>query len=263
MSRTLRIALLALGMIAVILAMVAMYARDLKSGTEITLKTEPVDPRSLFLGHYATLGYAINRLDGAFLGGHCYKANDPIFVTLEPDAAGDWRPVRAAPKMPADGFAEGRVTLRGRAQWGGGDCLQAETEAEAQKIDAPTATAPEEVAPEEQQPLDAATEEDASSTESAGAAIEGEDAATEEAVEPLPEPEPFLPTTWVVYGVEQYFASPDAAKRLEELAFRRPTADGEPAPEPLEIILSVPRSGRALIKGVVIDGERVYDQTIW
>ena len=72
----------------------------------------------------------------------------------------------------------------------------------------------------------------------------------------------FLLRVSAQYGVEEYFASPEAARRLEELARRRP-AEGEEALEPLQIILSVPRSGRALIKGVVIDGEKVYDQTIW
>lgn len=195
MSRRVRIALVATGMIAVIALMVALYARDLHGGTEITLVTEPVDPRSLFLGHYATLGYAINRLEGDILAGRCYSRHEAIFVTLE-ETGGEWRAVRAGPAMPADGFAQGRVTLRGRVAWG--DC-------------------PETVA---------------------------------------------RGFRTVDYGIEQYFASPGAAKRLENLAQRRP-AGGEEALAPLEIILSVPRSGRALIKGVVIDGEKLYDQTIW
>lgn len=195
MSRSARIALVAAGMIAVIIAMAALYARDLHGGTEITLKTEPVDPRSLFLGHYATLGYAINRLEGDILAGRCYRRHDAIFVTLE-ETDGEWRAVRAAPSMPDDGFAQGRVTLRGRVAWG---------------------VCPEPVA---------------------------------------------RSFRTVDYGVEQYFASPGAAKRLEDLARRLPV-EGEEALAPLEIVLSVPRSGRALIKGVVIDGEKVYDQTIW
>ena len=116
MSRTMRIALLAFAMTAVILGMVAFYARDLRSGTEITLKTEPVDPRSLFLGHYAILGYEISRLNGEMLGGRCYDRNEAIYVTLERDG-GDWRAVAAAPAMPQDGFSENRVSLRGRVSW--------------------------------------------------------------------------------------------------------------------------------------------------
>lgn len=200
MTRTLRIALLAAAMVAVILTMVALYARDLHGGSEITLKTEPVDPRSLFLGHYATLGYEASRLGADLVAGHCYEKDAAVFVTFEPDADGHWRAVRAAPTMPEDGFGDMRATLRGRAGWGG--C----------------------------------------------------------------EPEvPAFPDelVFITYGIEQYFASPETAKRLETLARRRPSVDGEPEPEPLLIILSVPKSGRALIKGVVIDGIKTYDQTIW
>ncbi|MEQ8177043.1 MAG: GDYXXLXY domain-containing protein [Amphiplicatus sp.] len=213
MIRTMRIALLALAMTAVILGMVAFYARDLHGGTEITLKTEPVDPRSLFLGHYATLGYSISRLSGEALGGHCYERNEAIYVTLE-RSDDEWRPFATAPDMPQDGFSDNRVTLRGRVSWHS-DC------------------------PNEQRG-------DPTLSETPGA---------ERA--PLREEQLFAQ-----YGVEEYFASPEAARRLENLARRRP-AEGEEALEPLQIILSVPRSGRALIKGVVIDGEKVYDQTIW
>ncbi|MEE2691375.1 MAG: GDYXXLXY domain-containing protein [Pseudomonadota bacterium] len=210
MTRPVRIALLALAMTLVILGMIAVYARDLNGGTEITLKTEPVDPRSLFLGHYATLGYAISRLGGDLLGGRCYERNEPIYVTLE-RGEDEWRAVAAAPAMPADGFGENRVTLRGAVAWHSGCRLEKSDES-------------------------------------------GEP--------PLTDPAPPLEEIRVSYGVEQYFASPGAARRLEELARRRP-AEGEETLEPLQIILSVPRSGRALIKGVVIDGEKVYDQKIW
>lgn len=213
MTRPVRIALLALAMTLVVLGMIAVYARDLNGGTEITLKTEPVDPRSLFLGHYATLGYAISRLGGDLLGGRCYERNEPIYVTLE-RGEDEWRAVAAAPAMPADGFGENRVTLRGRVSWHSG-------------------------CPNEKN--------------------------SDPAISQTPVTEPAPPSEeqiFILYGVEQYFASPGAARRLEELARRRP-AEGEETLEPLQIILSVPRSGRALIKGVVIDGEKVYDQTIW
>lgn len=246
MSRTFRIALLALGMILVILAMVATYARDLNGGSEITLETEPVDPRSLFLGHYATLGYAINRLEGDLIGEHCYAANDAIFVTLEPDAGGEWRATRASAQMPADGFAEARVTLRGRVLWG--SACPAET-TEAGKAAAETAS------PEATEPAAEAT----APGETSDLAVEAEPAE-----EPPLEADLGIRQTWVNYGIEQYFASPEAARKLEDLARRRPAGeDGEPPPAPLEIILSVPRSGRALIKGVVIDGVKTYDQTLW
>jgi uncharacterized membrane-anchored protein len=257
MGRTLRILLLAIAMIAVILGMVAMYAKDLKSGTEITLKTEPVDPRSLFLGHYATLSYAINRLEIPLFAGHCYKSNDFIFVTLEPSDAGEWVPVRVTPNMPAEAFGENRVTLRGRLQWWNEPCGEdasqpAVTEPVPERVDA----APTEPAA------------DATTTEAAAETVADDPPATaegEEAVEPpvVEEPFPMAATVWVNYGIEQYFASPDAARRLEDLARRRAPAEGEELQEPLEIILSVPRSGRALIKGVVIDGEKLYDQTLY
>lgn len=258
MSRTLRIALLALAMIVVILGMIAMYARDLRNGTEITLKTEPVDPRSLFLGHYAILSYAINRLDEQVLGDHCYKPNEAIFVTLEPDANGDWQAVRSAPQMPADAFGDARVTLRGRVQWGSAcPADSAETTSDESPADAIKTEAP---------PLEPTTPaEEVSDAEPAEAPV---DETSEIPADPAVEDTASDLTTFVAanvdYGIGQYFASPDAARRLDELARRRPTGeDGEPPPEPLEIILSVPRSGRALIKGVIIDGEKTYDQTLW
>ncbi|MGF1455277.1 MAG: GDYXXLXY domain-containing protein [Alphaproteobacteria bacterium] len=61
----------------------------------------------------------------------------------------------------------------------------------------------------------------------------------------------------VDYGISAYFAAPETALALER---RMRTADEDQA---LRLILSVPSSGRALIKGLVLDGERRYDQTLW
>ncbi len=59
------------------------------------------------------------------------------------------------------------------------------------------------------------------------------------------------------YGISAYFAAPETAQALER---RMRGREGE---EALRMILSVPPSGRALIKGTVIDGEKRYDQTLW
>ena len=45
----------------VLTGMVAVAAMPLLSGTEIKIKTIPVDPRSLFRGNYARLRYEISQ----------------------------------------------------------------------------------------------------------------------------------------------------------------------------------------------------------
>jgi uncharacterized membrane-anchored protein len=43
-------------------AMITDKQWTLNTGTPVVLQTEPVDPRSLFMGDYARLAYPINRL---------------------------------------------------------------------------------------------------------------------------------------------------------------------------------------------------------
>lgn len=48
--------------LAVLIGMVAVAAAPMWTGTEVKIKTIPVDPRSLFRGNYARLQYAISEV---------------------------------------------------------------------------------------------------------------------------------------------------------------------------------------------------------
>lgn len=72
----------------------------LRSGREIVLPIRPVDPRDLFKGDYARLGYDISTVPlVAGTGDLAYGTR--VFVTLEQDAAGVWKPIATAQAMPA------------------------------------------------------------------------------------------------------------------------------------------------------------------
>jgi uncharacterized membrane-anchored protein len=57
----------------------------LRTGTEVILKTEPVDPRDLFRGDYVTLNYEISTLDLDEIPAedHDFNYNDRIYLALE------------------------------------------------------------------------------------------------------------------------------------------------------------------------------------
>ena len=191
MTRFVRLGLLAAMQFAILAAMIATYAYDMKRGREIVVRTEPVDPRALFRGHYVRLGYPMSAIDIALLDAGCIDSGAPVFVTLRQTGPMAWEPVAAAPAMPEDGFADDRVTLRGRV----------------------TSTP--------------------NCTERTG-------------------------SFFVDYGISAYFASPEMARELEN---RMRGVDREP--ERLPVILSVPPTGRALIKGIVLDGTRIPDNDIF
>lgn len=88
-----KIVLLLAVQVAALAAMVADKQWTLNTGTPVLLQTEPVDPRSLFMGDYARLAYPIGRLrlDGetALGGDKDFKRHDTVWVALkaEPDGA--------------------------------------------------------------------------------------------------------------------------------------------------------------------------------
>jgi uncharacterized membrane-anchored protein len=82
--------------------LVQSRANILSSGTEIRLKTEPVDPRDLFRGDHVVLNYEISRFDliGPE-GDREFKRGDAIYVRLAPDAEGFARVVAAYKTRPS------------------------------------------------------------------------------------------------------------------------------------------------------------------
>lgn len=92
MNPWLKIALLVAVEVAALAAMIADKQWTLNTGTPVVLQTEPVDPRSLFMGDYARLAYSIGRLrlDGetALGGDKDFKRHDTVWVALKPDPDG-------------------------------------------------------------------------------------------------------------------------------------------------------------------------------
>ena len=80
-------------------------------GKEIRVETRPVDPRDLFRGNYARLGYDFSTLPATG-----FRPGDVIYLPLEQD--GDlWRGLTPSHQPPAQG-----LYLRGRVSglpWGG------------------------------------------------------------------------------------------------------------------------------------------------
>jgi len=112
-QRTLGLALLAaLTLQVVILAGVFVNGfYPLWLGKEIRVETRPVDPRDLFRGNYARLGYEFSTLPATG-----FRPGDVIYLPLEQD--GDlWRGLTPSHQPPAQG-----LYLRGRVSglpWGG------------------------------------------------------------------------------------------------------------------------------------------------
>ena len=97
------------------LVLTGMYvsaALPLWTGTEIKIKTIPVDPRSMFRGNYARLRYDISQLDTKhFPDGSELRNGEVVFVTLKPGADGLYQFATTSLEKP-----DNEVFLRGRIE---------------------------------------------------------------------------------------------------------------------------------------------------
>jgi uncharacterized membrane-anchored protein len=84
------------------------------TGTEIRVKTVPVDPRSMFRGNYARLSYAFSRLQRKQFPGDAVLRNGEVaYVSLKPGADGLYVPGQVSLEPPGDGlFIRGRISSR-------------------------------------------------------------------------------------------------------------------------------------------------------
>ncbi|WFU25173.1 GDYXXLXY domain-containing protein [Bradyrhizobium sp. CB1717] len=74
---------------ALLVLMVADRMQILRDGREVTLQTQPVDPRDLLRGDYVVLRYDISQLpSGALTGKPSGTRNPVVFVKLAPNANG-------------------------------------------------------------------------------------------------------------------------------------------------------------------------------
>jgi uncharacterized membrane-anchored protein len=98
----------------VLVGMVAKAAMPLWTGTEVHVKTIPVDPRSLFRGNYARLQYGFSRLpQGELAKAENLRIGEIVYVTLEPGDNGLYEFAAASFDKPRAGiFLRGRVMNR-------------------------------------------------------------------------------------------------------------------------------------------------------
>jgi uncharacterized membrane-anchored protein len=102
--------------------MIAGRAAILRSGEEVLLKVEPIDPRDLLRGDYVRLGYEIRNIPVKIVSnvpaGEFVTEDGPIFVRLGKDDDGYWRARSAALGAPNGAPPAGEVDIRGTIRGG-------------------------------------------------------------------------------------------------------------------------------------------------
>ena len=95
-----------------LLFMATSHEWQRRQGTEIVLDMEPVDPRSLFRGHYVRIRTKLHTLDAPDLkGADDFKKGQAIYVSLQKNEAGQWAPASLSHSRPHTDavFIAGRV----------------------------------------------------------------------------------------------------------------------------------------------------------
>lgn len=106
---------------ALLVLMVADRMQILREGTEVTLQTQPVDPRDLLRGDYVVLRYDISQVPAGLLAGKPADARHPVvFVKLAPNASGLYAAVSVHAEPVTVTAPE--VLIRGRVANYGGSC---------------------------------------------------------------------------------------------------------------------------------------------
>lgn len=102
---------------SVMLAGVLQRVDILRSGSEVTLRTLPVDPRDLMRGDYVILGYEISRLPAGMVKGPPPRKSglNYLYVVLVKQANGLWTAERAQFEYP-DVLKENEIVLRGEVE---------------------------------------------------------------------------------------------------------------------------------------------------
>lgn len=102
-----------------LLGMVGIKQFTLSTGSPIVLKTQPIDPRSLFSGDYVRLNYAISELDVQKLeGDKTFARGDTAYVVLK-QGIEYWEPVSVHRDYPA--IATNQKVIKGEVQYLNGD----------------------------------------------------------------------------------------------------------------------------------------------
>ena len=95
----------------VLSGMVVKAAMPLWTGTEIRVRTVPVDPRSMFRGNYAELNYEIGQLpNNALSDSTSLRIGEIVYVSLKLGENGLYRFKDVSLHKPAEGiFLRGRI----------------------------------------------------------------------------------------------------------------------------------------------------------
>ena len=98
----------------VLTGMYVSAALPMWTGTEIRVKTVPVDPRSMFRGNYARLSYDFSRLQRKqFLDNPELRNGEVVYVILKSGADGLFSLSSVSLEEPSDGvFIRGRINSR-------------------------------------------------------------------------------------------------------------------------------------------------------
>ncbi|MBJ7405646.1 MAG: GDYXXLXY domain-containing protein [Bradyrhizobium sp.] len=170
--------------------MVADRMQILRDGVEVTLQTQPVDPRDLLRGDYVVLNYDISLVAAGALKGKVADARHPdVFVKLAPRADGVYQAVSVHAEPVTVTAPE--VLIRGRVANYAGSC--------------------------------------------------GDDRRR------------FCDKLPIKYGLESYFVPEGEGKKLEDARNQ----------QKLRIVAAVLPSGRAAIKRLLLDGEKVYEEPLY
>ena len=96
--------------------MVVDRMQILREGREVTLQTQPVDPRDLLRGDYVVLRYDISQLPAGALAGKPAETRNPVvFVKLAPNASGLYEAVSVSAEPVTVMAAE--ILIRGRVSY--------------------------------------------------------------------------------------------------------------------------------------------------
>ena len=115
MSHGLRIAIIVIVQTLALFAMVGMKQYTLSTGIPVVLKTQPIDPRSLFRGDYVRLNYDISRLTLDKLGGDKqFTRGDTVYVVLQ-KGEDYWQAVSVHHELPP--YTDGSLAIKGTVEY--------------------------------------------------------------------------------------------------------------------------------------------------
>lgn len=103
--------------VLVLVGMVGAAALPLLTGTEINVRTVPIDPRDLFRGNYARLGYEFSMIDADALPAQpVVRVGEVVYVSLQQADDGLYALASASLQKPVSG-----LFLRGRVEYSTGE----------------------------------------------------------------------------------------------------------------------------------------------